>query len=476
MDLRTTAILAILFAAIAGYLYFVEMGRDPDQEASSKALTFDKAAVSRIELEHPGRKVVLQHDGESWQMIEPVEAAADQRNVANLLDTLEECEIKRTLEDAGELPTYGLDFPSATVRIAVGDDTVGVIKVGKKTPVGGSAYILRNDDDSVHLTDGTLLDRIDKKVADLRDKTVLDFDKADVRSIGVRSARGEVALEKSDESWTIDTPASFSADGTQVGSFLSTLESLRATDFVTEESDNLARYGLEQPRITITLGVADGDPIQLRVGSELEGKLRVQTNRRDTVYAVAAWAMDGLDRGVADFRDKTIARFAAEDAAEIEIESSDGSRIALKKSDDGWTAAAGEPTVKQSAVEDLVRELSELTGFEIAADAPENLADLGLDPARRMLRVHDVEGELLAAVMIGSHTVGAEVEHTARAEGATTVFHIRPFVYERINQGSSLFEERDDSEGAAAPVPNGDTGNGVDDEALDDTAAAGEEG
>ncbi len=477
MKLRNTAILAILFAAFAGYLYYVELPRGTNESSADAALSFDIDAVSHIELEHPGRKVVLEQQDGQWMMIEPVDAPADHRNVQNLLRTVQECVIKRTLGDVDDLAPYGLDFPSASILLEAGDEDVGTLKVGKKTPVGGSAYLMRNDDTSVHLTDVAFFNRIDQKAEDLRDKTVLTFDKETVRSLEVRGARGDVALEKPGDTWKITEPSEYDADQTQIANLLSSLESLRATDFVDESPDKLDRYGLGSPRSTVTLGFAEGEPLELRISSEREGKLRVQSSQRSTVYAVASWAGNTFDKNVNDFRDKSIARFAAEDASEIEIETPSGTRIGLKKSDNGWQSISGDAEVEQAGVNELLRELSSLTGFEVAVDAPDNLADFGLDPPRRSVRVHDGEGALLAAITLGSHAVdGARVEYTALAEGSTTVFHIRDFEFERINKGQDLLVEPTPSESTATPVPDGNSSDGVDDDALDDTAPAGEEG
>ncbi len=476
MKVRNTAILAILFAALGGYLYYVELPRGANDASPAAALSFNFDAVSHIELEHPGRKVVLELRDGQWVMVEPVDAPADQRNVQNLVKAIQECAIKRTLGDVGDLAPYGLDFPSASVVLRAGDEDIGTLKIGKKTPVGGSAYLMRNDDTSVHLTDVAFLNRIDQKAEDLRDKRILTFDKETVRSLEMRGARGDVTLQKDGGTWKITRPSEYNADQTQVASLLSSLESLRATNFVDENPDDLDRYGLASPRNTVALGFAEGKSLELRVGSEHEGKLRVQSNRRPTVYAVASWAGATFDKGVNDFRDKTVARFAAEDASEVEIETPAGTRIRLRNSNDGWRQVSGDAEVKQAAVNEMLRELSTLSGFEIAADNPDNLSDFGLDPPRRSVRVHDSDGTLLAAITLGSHSVdGARVEYTALAQGSTTVFHIRDFVFERINKGQDLLVEPASSEGTATPVPNGDPSDGVDDDSLDDTAPTGEE-
>ncbi len=477
MRLRSTLFLALLFAALAGYLYFVELQRETNGDAATAAVSFDKAAVTRIELEHPGRVVILQREEGVWEMIEPVRAPADERAVANLLDTVRECQISRTLEDAGELAGYGLDVPSATVRLQTGADEFAEINVGKKTPVGSSAYIQRNDDAAVHLTDASFVTRIDLDATALRDKTILDFHVEDVERLRIHGSRGEVSLEKSGGAWRIAAPSPYDADGVNVGNFLSTLQSMRATEFFDDVGERLAHFGLVEPQLTVALGLAGGEDLDLRVGNEREGKLRLQTSSGPTVFAVAAWLRDSLDREVNHFRDKTISLFIAEDAARIEIDPvGEGEPpFALERTDDGWSLDG--QRARTSIADEMLRDLSNLTGFEIAAEDPEDLSALGLDPPRRSLRVRDRQGAELAAVHIGSHVAdGAETEYTVVAEGSSTILHLREFVFQRLaTTRADLIEDGSASEGSAAPIPDGDAGDGVDEDSLDDAAAAGEE-
>lgn len=473
MRLRNTLFLALAFAALAAYVYLVELQRAPKEE-NEAALSFEPSAITRIELEHPGRLVVLQREDGKWRMSEPVAVSADERNVENLLEAIHESKVVRTFEDVDNLATYGLDVPSASVRLHTGADGVVELKLGKKAPVGNSVYIQRGGDSAVHLTDASLMTRIDLEATALRDKTVLAFEAEAVKWFRLRGSR-EVTLREEDGGWKITTPAEYEADGTVIGSFLSTLRSLRAMEFVDDGSDRLARYGLDEPRQTLTLGMTDGGEVEMRVGTERDGKLYVQTNRESTVYAVAAWVRESLDRDANHFRDKTISRFVADEAATIEIDSTAEGSFELLRSNDGWTLA-GQPAV-ESTVDEIIGTLSNLSGFEIAADAPEDLSAFGLAPPHSSLRVRDRNGAKLASVRIGSYPAdGARTEYTAAHDGSPTVFHLRQFDFERLATGQTdLVGRKPGSEGSSPPIPDGESGDGVDEDSLDDAAAAGEE-
>lgn len=438
MQLRSTLILALLFAALGAYLYLVEMPRDPAASTNEKLAAFDSTAVSRIELEHPGRKIVIERRGDTWRMTEPVDAPADQRGAENLIDAVEQVEITRRLDGIDSPAIYGLDAPAATIRLDTPEKTVTRVRVGKKAPVGNSAYVQRDGDSDVLLVDASFLQRIDKKARDLRDKRVLIFDEGALRGLTIEGPQGPITLSNDDGSWSITAPVRYAADQASVRGVVSTLRSMRATDFVDETSDHLERYGLDAPTRRVILGLEGGKQMELRIGTVRDGVLRVQSSLRPTVYAVPSWVGDSLDRDVSYFRDKTISHFAAEDAAAITI--ADGADVlSLERQAENWVDSAGTAAVDSGAVDELVREMASLQGFEIAADTADSLASYGLDPPARTIRVSDGDAVELGAVSVGTHAGdGATTEYAAVRPGTQTVFHLREAGYARLTKSVTV--------------------------------------
>lgn len=475
MRLRNTLFLALIFAVLAGYVYYVELRHPAQHDGSEKVLEFEPARLTSIELEHPGRLVVLERLSQGWRMVEPIATAADQRAVENLIAAVDESRLSRALEDPGDLATYALDAPSAVLRLRGDGDEATVLSLGKKTPVGNSAYIMREGDSAVYLTDAILLDRLDLTATHLRDKAIVAFETDRVTGIRMTGAR-QIAIERDESGWRITEPAQYAADPANVASLLSTLQSMRAVEFFDDAEERLQHFGLAAPEATIVIQIDGDEEIELRIGNERDGRLRLQTNFSPTVYAVAAWMRDSLQRDVGYFRDKTIVRFVADEATELRIEDADRPPVSLRRADSGWTLDARPASA--TVVEDVLRELTSLTGFEIAAEAAADMAAFGLDPPQRSLRVFGADGEQIAAVDLGSYAAdAAQTEFTAVVPGSTTVFHIRQFEFANLTTPiARLAPAEANSEGAAPPVPDGETGDDVDENAFDDTAAAGEEG
>src|SRR5262249_13267599 len=202
-----------------------------------------------------------------------------------------------------------------------------------------------------------------------------------IRRITVDRPSGHVALKKTDAAWMLEEPLSAPADATTVRSFISTLRSLRATDFVAEQAADLSPYGLDHPRVTITLyRDKEDDQRQLLVGNENDKKdVYVKVGARPTVYTAGSMVSRDLDKSTNDFRDKTIVTFAPDAVTAIEVARKDGENFTLTQKDkDTWTLSGTEAAPEKAKVAQLLTDLKDLKGYEIAADSPTDLAPFGL--------------------------------------------------------------------------------------------------
>lgn len=446
MRLRNTLILALIFAGLAAFLYFVEFERAAEEAKKKTLFEFDRDKVAAVTLTYPDRKIVVRKVDGKWRLVEPLEDLADETAVENLVRAVAECEIKKTLDDVpADLAPFQLDKPKVEVLVALADQELPLIKVGKNTPVGFSTYIQRADDPKVHLTGSAFASGMDKQVKDLRDKQILSFSDDSIRRIALQRSDGRILLKKTEEAWTIEEPAPYSADATTVRSFLSTLRSLRAVDFVAEQASDLAPYGLDSPRVSVTLyGDKEDDQRQLLVGGENDKKdVYVKVAGRPTVYAAGSWVFRDLDKKLNDFRDKTIVAFEPDQVTAVELVHADGERLSFSRADKDapWALADHSQPPEASKVAQLLTDLKDLKGFEIAAEGPDDLAVWGLAAPNLTIRLHGKDG-LLASIKFGSYKPaeeGTEVEHTALREGVPTVFKVREYLLSRVNKRAHDF-------------------------------------
>jgi Domain of unknown function (DUF4340) len=445
MRFRSTLILAILFFALGGYLYFVEFQRAAEESKKKTLFSFDTDAVTDVKLAYPDREINLKRNDGTWQITAPIEAAADETAVKNLVRAIADCEVKKTLDDVPkDLAPFGLDKPSVTVTVHLKDKELPAIRVGKTSPVGFSTYLQRADQAKIYLTSSAFKSGMEKQVKDLRDKTILEFKDQDVHSIALQRPAETLQLEKQDSGWKIEKPAAYKADEAAVRSLLSSLRSLRAMDFPSEKADDLAKYGLDQPRLTVVLGIgADKAETTLLVGKEDKEKKRtyVKVGNRPTIFEVGDWVYRDFNKNLGDLRDKTILALSKNDVASIEVSHTGGGGFTLKKDAAGkWSIEGVQGQPDNAKVEAFLGDLVDLKGYEIADEHPTDLTQYGLAAPALTITARDKNGTVLGQARFGRHVPKPPTtEFTAQREGQPTVFHVREYQFDRIDKKAADF-------------------------------------
>lgn len=452
MKFRNTWVVAILFAAFAGYLYFVEQPRHEQAAEDKKLLAFRPDDAVGVTLTYPDRQIVLQKVEGTWKIVQPIEYEADETTVKNLLQAIPDAEVKRTLDkDLAAVEEYGLDKPVAIVTVALKDGkTLPAIRVGKTAPVGFSAYVQIEGSPEVKIVGSVFQTGMEKEVKDLRSKTIIDFQDDDVQRIEVTAEGSSVELARDGVEWKIERPEKLAADQNEVRTFLSSLRGLRAQDFV-DRPAALSEYGLDAPREKIAVVVGkDKTRKEIWIGDEKahdsKKDLYVKREGGDLVFAVGTWAWNGLNKNAAAFRDKTVLAFGKDAPGAIEVARRDGEtfRLVRKNAPQAATPPAtptavswtleGVPNPKATQIDQLVGDLQGLKGYEIAAESPKSLTDYGLDNPDVTYSVIDTAGKAIGRVLLAKTGSGTGATPYAMAEGGKVVFKVRDYLYSHLDK------------------------------------------
>src|SRR6185369_9267356 len=94
--------------------------------------------VTGMTLTYPDRAVALEKSPEGrWRITQPIEADADDATIKNMLTSIADAKVTRTLDNVSDkLALYGLAPPEVTVTLRTKDGgTVPPLKIGKTTQV-----------------------------------------------------------------------------------------------------------------------------------------------------------------------------------------------------------------------------------------------------------------------------------------------------------------------------------------------------
>ncbi len=166
MNPRVTLIIVALFAALFGYVYFVELNKTPEQlgtptpEAQPPVFQLNANDVKRIEVRdlRAPRQTIMTRNENGWTIEAPVQKAADSPTVDSTVGQLARLQATRVLTNVTDLKPYGLSAATLEVRMIMSDTTPYALTVGDKTPNGYQYYASYTGDTSkVFIVDSTTI-------------------------------------------------------------------------------------------------------------------------------------------------------------------------------------------------------------------------------------------------------------------------------------------------------------------------------
>ena len=401
---RSTLVLLVVALALGAYIYFVESGRPPAGTPDPPETVFDVDSDDIDSLAVTagnGDRTVIEKDGDRWRIVEPFPVNVDVAEVVSLTSSLANLEMQRVVaepEDALELEGFGLDEPGIEVGFTTVDGTDARLLIGERSPAGNDLYATVAGSDRVFLISGFLDTTFDQTTFDLRDKSILDITRNDVDALEISGPEVAVRLRKADGAWSLASPIEARADLGVTDGLVGRLSTGRMSAIEAESADPdaLGPYGLDDPRLTVTVGLGSSAATLLLGGTTPAGTVYARDGARDLVFTVDASLASELEQGVDEYRRKDLFAFRPFNATGLEIEL-EGERwtfarveAAGEEETDTWRRTAPDPgDVERADMDDLLAKLSNLRAesFEASREGT------GLDAPAATLAVTFDDGE-----------------------------------------------------------------------------------
>jgi hypothetical protein len=280
---RNLLILLVLGLGLGAYVYFVESKREPasataDGTGSSESRQkvfgtgLEAAKIEELRLtSSSGERTMLKKSGGAagagkeggaaasgtWQIVEPIQSAVDETEVTSVTSNLATLESTRVVEEnAKDLAKYGLAEPKVEVAFkAAGDKDYRRLFVGGKTPTGGDLYAKLANESKVVLIPAYLESSLDRSTFQLRDKSILKFERDQVNAVEVAAGPMSMTFTKQGDTWTLTHPYRARTDSTAVDGLLGRIGSGQMKSLAAQEATpaDLHKYGLVKPTALVTL-------------------------------------------------------------------------------------------------------------------------------------------------------------------------------------------------------------------------------
>lgn len=221
--------------------------------------SLETAEISRLEINTPDEFIRLDKQDDKWVLMPEAFPAAESK-VDKMLAGLSDLTLTALVSESNNYSRYQLtDAGKILVKAWRDDQLVREVAIGKTAPSRRHTFIRLGDDPNVYHARNNLRSRFDQTAAQLRDKTVLRFDAADIREIEIRKADKTRLISRAEAEAPGDGPedkgplwrdaAGNTVAASEVEELLNHLADLKCREFMDEER----KAELSDPICTITL-------------------------------------------------------------------------------------------------------------------------------------------------------------------------------------------------------------------------------
>lgn len=236
-------ILGAVIVALAVYLF--QRSSDRTHYTLPTLPDLPAADITKIQLARPGETVTLKRHNAQWEL-EPQGYPADSKSVQEMLETMAGLNLTALVAESKNYALYELDDEhKVNVKIWQNDQLRRDVDVGKAAPSFRHTYIRLAGDDRVFQAADNFSFRFRAGIEDLRDKTVLAFNRQDIREVRISSGDQSVTLTRIEPKKEEPASAPAAPDEWQgsdglpanravVESLLSELSNLRCDTFIND--------------------------------------------------------------------------------------------------------------------------------------------------------------------------------------------------------------------------------------------------
>ena len=330
--LRSTVALVLVLAGLGAYIYFVT-SKVPDggSAANPDAKKLEKvfAAVQTDKIDElkvstaAGDATTLKKVGGAWRITQPADLTASGADVAGLTSALGSVEMVRVIdENPANLNDYGLSNPRVEIDFkADSDKGYSKLYIGEKTPTGGDFFAKKNDEKKVFLIPASLDTSFNRTTFDLRDKTLITFERDKVDALDITSGGKTIAIAKNGGEWKMSKPVQTAADFGSVEGLIGRLQSVQMKSIVADTASpaDLKQYGLDKPEATVNLGLGSARATLLFGGKAADNTVYARDASKPSVITVESALLDDMKKSADDYRRKDVFSFRPFNATHIEI-------------------------------------------------------------------------------------------------------------------------------------------------------------
>ncbi|MEO7932381.1 MAG: DUF4340 domain-containing protein [Chthoniobacterales bacterium] len=441
MKSRNTILLLLVVAGLAAYVFFFEKSRPSTREQDENEqylMKFDQSKITGLDITNGDNVIQLRKRGDQWMMVSPVKDRANPASITPILAAASEVSrsgVINKLGKGGKLRDAQKDYgvQKAKVRLKLlGDGAPGEIHFGKDTAFEGKIYARTETDDDISVIKSDLRNLLVKDTGDFRDRHLTHFESSNVSAVKFKTTAGEIDLGQTGDDWNLRTPIKARAANARILDLISSVNNLTIAEFIASEEGNLAKYGLAEPRGSISFQARTSDEQEtIEVGSPTEKdpeKIYVRVVGRPSVFVVPKSIGIALGVKPNDLRDNKLTRVSEDLIDRVTIEKPGQPPLVFARDQEHWKFLEGGQPANDTEIKRVIDVLNNTETKAFVDDTAADLKPYGLDQPVLTIRLSSYSSENTAEAAKGE-TPLATVQF-GKTEGDVVYAHLaeEPFI------------------------------------------------
>ena len=407
-------------------------------EESHHIFTVAPDDIDGFTITNPETKIELRKRDNRWYIDAPVKDLADATVLDQLFSAINSTVIDSRIDDArSSLKEFGLIKPNSSLKI-LGKNAPPELLLGKDGAVENKMYAREENSNTAYLIGTELKAQIQRKADDFRDHRLIPMDANLIDKLTIKSAAGELLLEKIDTHWQIQKPLKARGDDARITDLIAQTFSGPIQSFA-DGKETVATTGLAEPRGSVIFSAPGMEkPSTLEIGQRLPGNgvIYARISSRNALFTVLEKVQEILDTRPDDIRDRRLIRLNSDMVDRVNLEPAGKPRIILARNGESWTIkSSGDHPANAEAVRKLIESLqSQQAAF--VANAASDLPKYGLDNPSLRITFSAYASENTAETKAGEEPFA--VLSFGRTEGASVYARIEeePFI---VSAPAALF-------------------------------------
>ncbi|MEW6712157.1 MAG: DUF4340 domain-containing protein [Candidatus Riflebacteria bacterium] len=230
---------------------------------------------------------------------------------------------------------FGINENSPVVRFNSGEKVVEV-KLGSKSPVGGSYYLMRADDPRVFMVPGYIRGDFHKTPENVRKRGIFSDPFGNPVAVEIQSQKASLIVEKKEAiEWEVKSPKVIPADGEMIAGLIQTLQNLRISRFVEDDPKNPVEWGFASSSFRIILSNSAGQKFGIETGEISGNETYFRVIGKEPIHAILNSDVRDLNKTLSDLRSKNLPDLARDQLISLEFQDASGS-VKLIKQEKNW--------------------------------------------------------------------------------------------------------------------------------------------